>query len=99
LPKGLYVLYRTYLDRIMPEMLATGSSVDWDSRYRPLLGNLSVAIPAAPSSLLPGWLGLPGGTVATLLRSVIQMVEHGPDAELSYRIYHRSVNEFLAAAD
>src|SRR5262249_52023051 len=37
--------------------------------------------------------------VATLLRSVIQMVEHGPDTELSYRLYHRSVNEFLAAAD
>jgi hypothetical protein len=99
LPKGLYVLYRTYLDRTMPEMLAAGSRANWDSRYRPLLGNLSVAIPAAPSSLLPGWLDLSAGTVATLLGSVIQMVERGPDPELSYRLYHRSVNEFLAAAD
>jgi hypothetical protein len=99
LPRGLYVLYRTYLDRIMLEILVAGSRAKWDAQYRPLLGDLSVAIPAAPSKLLPGWLDLPAGTVATLLGSVIQMVERGPDAELSYRLYHRSVNEFLAAAD
>ncbi|MHC2842869.1 P-loop domain-containing protein [Bradyrhizobium diazoefficiens] len=99
LPSGLFTLYRTYLDRIMPEVLVAGAGPKWDRQYRPLLGNLSVAIPAAPSRLLPNWLDLPEGNVTTLLSSVIQMVEPGPEAEPSYRLYHRSVNEFLAAAN
>jgi hypothetical protein len=98
LPKGLYPLYRSYLDRLMPEMLAIGASATWDTRFRPLLGDLSVAIPAAPSKALPGWLNVPSGTVSALLNSVIQIVELAPDWGTSYRLYHRSMNEFLGAA-
>jgi energy-coupling factor transporter ATP-binding protein EcfA2 len=98
LPKELYALYRSYLDRLMPEMLAAGTSSAWDTDFRPLLGDLSVAIPAAPLKTLPGWLNASSGTVNARLHKVSQVVEHGADWGESYRLYHRSMSEFLGAA-
>jgi energy-coupling factor transporter ATP-binding protein EcfA2 len=91
-PEGLYALYRRYMNRLIPEMVETGDSTRWQKEYRPLLGLLSAAAPAAPDELLPKWLGYAGGQTAILLDDVSQLVEH---EEGGWRLYHRSVSEFL----
>jgi hypothetical protein len=102
LPTGLYGLYRTYLDRIFPGMLAVGGDERW-LHFQSLLGCLSVAVPAAPRHLLPGWLGQDDGEVAIRLGQVTQLTDRIPlpDPEddrprYGYRLYHRSMAEFLA---
>ena len=96
LPVGLYGLYRHYLDRLVPDGSgAKNTSQKWTRRLQPLLGSLSVATPAAPQSVLPGWLRLGEGTVWPLLGEVSQLTEREPVYGGSYRLYHRSMAEFL----
>jgi predicted ATPase len=101
LPLGLYELYREYLDRLIPEMRSYGSSQAWGDRFKPLLGCLSVATPAAPLAELPRWLNRARGDVVSGLRDVSQLTEEliGADEsdENGYRLYHRSMADFLAA--
>jgi len=96
LPRGLYGLYRQYLDRILPEMLQVNASLRWVGEYQPLLGSLSVATPAAPRAVLPAWLKRPEGEVWSLLNDVNQVTEYDPSDGGGDRLYHRSMAEFLA---
>jgi hypothetical protein len=95
LPRGLYGLYRNYLDRLVPEMLQVGTSQRWIEEYQPLLGCLGVATPAAPMAMLPEWLQRPEGEVVLLLNDVVQISEYDPRYGGGYRLYHRSMAEFL----
>jgi hypothetical protein len=101
LPPGLYGLYRTYLDRLFPGMLATGGDQRW-LQFQALLGCMGVAVPAAPRRALPGWLAQQDGEVAARLAEVTQVSERIrlPDAGAGqpgdgYRLYHQSFAEFL----
>jgi len=96
LPAGLNGLYRDYLDRLLPDMRAYRSSPIWTDQFQPLLGCLSVANPAAPFDVLPGWLGRTDGEVSSWLRDVVQLTEVLVDDEdHGYRLYHASMAEFL----
>jgi hypothetical protein len=96
LPKGLYGLYREFLDRLMPKMLEVGSSPQWIQQFQPLLGSLSVAMPAAPDNVLPRWLGRPQGRVSAWLNDIRQLTESDPGDGGGHRLYHGSMGEFLA---
>jgi len=98
LPRGLYGLYRDYLDRLLPGMLAYGSSPleRWQERVRPLMGALSVAIPSAPQALLPAWLGREESEVSDLVSEFRQIIEYEPGNGGGYRLYHLSMRDFLA---
>jgi hypothetical protein len=96
LPRGLYGLYREFLDRLLPEMLQRNSSSRWVEQYQPLLGSLSVATPAAPEVPLPRWIGQDEGVVTALLDEVTQVTEYLPGDESGYTLYHRSMAEFLS---
>src|SRR5262249_49763762 len=90
LPKGLYGLYRDYLDRLMNES-AQRSRRWWGKHLQPLLGCLSVAVPGGPLCVLPGWLNQKLSAVNTTLSDVDQIIERTNDYGGSYRLYHRSM--------
>ena len=95
LPKGLYGLYRRFLERLV---LGDGSA--WRTKHEPFLGCLTVATPVAPGISLPQWLDLPAGTLSWRVRDVAQIIEYvaePPEGEDGYRLYHRSVTDFLSA--
>lgn len=95
LPKGLYGLYRRFLDRLVP----TGEDA-WTTRHEPFFGCLSVATPVAPDATLPRWLGWARGKFNRHVKEVAQAIERVTDPspeESGYRLYHRSVADFLAA--
>ena len=77
-------------------MLEIGKSELWLEKLQPLLGSLSVAMPSVSISVLSDWLGRPEGEVATLLNEVIQIVESDPFFDSGFRLYHRSIADFLA---
>jgi len=99
LSRGLFGLYRQYLDNILPEMLQSNASPRWIGEYQPLLGSLSVATPAAPRAVLPGWIERPRGQVWSLLDDVNQVTEYDPSDGGGDRLYHRSMAEFLALGE
>jgi len=95
LPKGLYGLYRRFLGRLVPQ-----SGDAWLNRYEPFLGCLTVATPVAPETSLPRWLGWPLGTLGRYAHDMEQLLEYVsglPEGEDGYRLYHRSVADFLTA--
>ena len=51
LPRGLYALYRSFLDRVIPDVDTKQFAATWLNNYEPLLGSLSVAVPVAPNRL------------------------------------------------
>jgi len=63
----------------MPKMVEPGSSAQWIQQFQPLLGSLSVAMPAAPDNVLPRWLGRPQGKVNALLNDIRQLTEFDPN--------------------
>ncbi len=98
-PSGLYPLYRQYLDRLFPERDRPGGDDLWAETYRPLLGSLSVALPTAPQATLPRWLSWETEDLDLRLEAVRQLWEEiaeGTD-DSGYRVYHRSLADFLAA--
>lgn len=98
LPRGLYGLYRSFLNRLIPGMLQAETNVRWAGQFQPLLGSLSVATPSAPHDILPRWLGRPEGEVEALLDDVIQVTEYDDSSDGGgYRLYHVSMAEFLAS--
>jgi hypothetical protein len=99
LPAGLYGLYADYLERIVSGPRATEVGASWLGDYQPILGRLSVALPAAPPPLLPEWLAQDQGRVNRLLNEVKPVTEYDPADEGGYRLYHRSLGDFLATDD
>jgi hypothetical protein len=95
LPRGLDGLYRAYLRRLVPERHRPTDPDPWLDEYGPLLGRLCVAEPAAPAQTLPDWLSWDGTTVGARLKTVQQVTEYLPDDGGGWRLYHRSMAEFL----
>ncbi len=101
-PAGLYPLYREYLDRLLPGVTAPGGSDVWLKEFQPLLGSISVALPAAPEKALPGWLAWEPDEVDARRNDVYQLTEEVADLadnESGYSVYHRSLGEFFASRE
>jgi hypothetical protein len=90
LPRSLFGLYRGYLDRLVQDQ-----GKRWTGEYQPLLGSLSVATPAAPPTLLPGWAALDPGVASARLAEVDQLTEYSAGEISGLRLYHRSMAEYL----
>jgi len=99
LPGGLNDLYRSTLERLMPETRAAGISEKWTDAYQPVLGALSVARPGAPMKLLTEWLGRERDSVDPVILRIAQVIEEIPADGGSRRLYNRSLAEFLALPD
>jgi energy-coupling factor transporter ATP-binding protein EcfA2 len=103
LPTGLFDLYRQYLQRIVPGFDERERGPDWGEHYQPLLGSISVALPAAPADRLLRWLGWEDEDLSRFLQTVEQVTEWEPAADEGragvggWRLYHRSLGDFLAA--
>lgn len=100
-PRGLFPLYRQYLDRLLPGRDRSGADL-WADAYRPLLGSLSVASPGAPEEALPRWLRWEIDELDDRLIDVRQLWEEITDAataEDGYRVYHRSLADFLTTRE
>ncbi len=97
LPGGLYALYRSYLDRVVPDAGGQQFAETWLNGYEPLLGSLSVAVPVAANQLLARWLGWDKGEVQARLDTVTQVVECTEEHGGGCTLYHRSMADFLAA--
>ena len=98
LPPGLFGLYRGYLHRLVPGSADLQPQGLWPTTYQPLLGSLSVAIPAAPLDRLPDWTGKQPGEVPPLLQQVQPLTEYEAEPG-GYRLFHRSMNDFLATRE
>ncbi len=101
LPTGLFDLYRQYLQRIVPGFDDRDRGPAWGDHYQPLLGSISVALPAAPTDRLLRWLEWEDDDLSRFLQSVEQVTEWEPAPEGSgggggWRLYHRSLADFLA---
>lgn len=97
LPKGLYALYRSFLDRVIPDVNTNKFAATWMNDYEPLLGSLSVAVPVAPNQLLPRWLTWEKGQVQACKDTVTQVIEDTKEYGGGCTLYHRSMAEFLAS--
>jgi len=97
LPGMLYGLYRAFLDRVIPDMVKYGNAETWINGYQPLLGSLTVAVPAAPERSLPKWLSWDVSVLNPRLDAVGQVTERVPDDGGARRLYHRSLADFLCA--
>jgi CHAT domain len=101
-PSGLFPLYRRFLDRLMPQSEPPDDRPLWRQTYRPLLGSLSVANPAAPKKVLPNWLKWDPDDLGPAIARVWQLTDEVRDVEGiedGYRVYHRTLSEFLAASE
>jgi hypothetical protein len=106
LPTGLFDLYRQYLQRIVPGSTDRDRGPAWGDHYQPLLGSISVALPAAPADRLLRWLDWDDDDLSRFLQAVEQVTEWEPAPEGSeegqaagaggWRLYHRSMADFLA---
>jgi hypothetical protein len=98
LPVGLSPLYSEYLDRLTGTEPGQPPRPKWKRELQPLVGCISVATPSAPDDLLPLWLGKDAGKVSLVLTEARQLTEEddSPDG-FGYRLYHRSMGDFLAA--
>lgn len=99
LPSGLSGLYRTYLDRLIPDRGRVSGARRWLKECEPLLGLLCVAEPAAPDTVLPQWLGWTRAKLTAHLLEVRQVTEYVRDDGGGHRLYHRSMVEFLTSSD
>jgi hypothetical protein len=93
-PTGLQAAYDGFLARIFPGVGA-GPDPTWTDTGKPVLGALTVAVPAAPDDALPQWLG--PSRIDQALQTVGQLTEWINDADGgSRRLYHRSLGDFLS---
>jgi len=93
LPSGLNGLYRRFLDRLVPDRDA------WRTWHRPFFGCLTVATPVAPDNTLPNWLGWSRDDLILHLTDVNPIIEHvldPPEGDRGWRLYHRSIADFLS---
>jgi len=101
LPTGLFDLYRQYLQRIVPGFAERDRGPEWGDHYQPLLGSISVALPAAPPDRLRRWLDWDDDDLSRFLQTVEQVTEwepgpgDGDDGGGGWRLYHRSMADFL----
>ncbi|MEA2972166.1 MAG: hypothetical protein QOG82_624 [Actinomycetota bacterium] len=106
LPTGLFDLYRQYLQRIVPGFAERERGPEWGDHYQPLLGSISVALPAAPADHLLRWLEWDDDDLSRFLQTVEQVTEWEPAADAAvgeggaggaggWRLYHRSLADFL----
>jgi hypothetical protein len=102
LPTGLADLYRQYLQRIVPGSADRDRGPAWGDHYQPLLGSISVALPAAPADRLLRWLEWDDDDLSRFLQAVEQVTEwepstdpEGEDGGGGWRLYHRSMADFL----
>lgn len=96
LPRGLYGMYTGYLDRVMSAAAPDYRNVAWHERYQPLLGCLSVALPAAPRDNLHRWMHVQAAHTNNFLNDVIQLTRRKEAYGGAYTLYHRSMADFLA---
>jgi hypothetical protein len=97
LPAGLADAYDGFLARVVPGVAAYGADPLWTGTVRPVLGALTVAVPAVPDRDMPRWLG-PDLDIPAALAAVGQVTEWDPQADGgSHRLYHRSLGDFLSA--
>ena len=99
LPAGLYSLYRTFLDRITTRSGRQFPEA-WLEKHEPFFGCLTVAAPAAPRACLPNWLGWTKAQLNIEVEEIRQLIEHVHDLPVGddgYRLYHRSIAEFLSS--
>jgi hypothetical protein len=96
LPSGLYAFYRSYLNRLMPDINQYGGGSVWLEQYQPLLGSLCAAVAPVPVGVLAGWLGRDRGELIARLDDLQQVVRFEPDAD-GFQLYHASMADFLAA--
>jgi hypothetical protein len=99
LPPGLHGLYKSYLDRLLPKEPNQFREA-WKGHER-FLGCLSVATPAAPATVLPKWLEWTDDNELALhveeFAQLIEQITDLPDEDYGYRLYHRSITDFLSA--
>src|SRR5205085_6022446 len=81
LPTGLFDLYRQYLQRIVPGFAERDRGPEWGEHYQPLLGSISVALPAAPADRLLRWLEWDDDDLGRFLQTVEQVTEWEPAAD------------------
>ena len=79
LPAGLGDAYDGFLARVVPGAAAYGADPLWTGTVRPLLGVLTVAVPAVPDRDMPRWFG-PDIDVPAALATVGQVTEWDQDA-------------------
>lgn len=94
-PTGLEAAYDEFLARVLPGVGRYGTDPTWTETVKPVLGALTVAVPAAPEDAMPRWLG-PTHDVTEALATVGQMTEWVDDDGGSRRLYHRSLGDFLS---
>jgi len=93
-PARLQDAYEGFLGRIFPGAGA-GPDPAWADTGKPVLGALTVAVPAAPDDALPNWVGT--ARVEQALQAVRQLTEPVKDQDgWSRRLYHRSLGDFLS---
>jgi hypothetical protein len=97
LPAGLDGLYEANLTRFKNDRDIADD--EWDERYKPILGYVAAATPAAPRDELPRWVGLPDpATFNASVRDLEQLVPL--DVRLGgWRLFHPSLAGFLAKRD
>ncbi len=99
LPEGLYGLYRTFLDRVIPSAPGEFARI-WLERQEPFFGALTVASPAAPREALQRWLSWSGSELNVQLEQAAQLIDSVPDPwekGAAYRLYHSSIADYLSA--
>lgn len=99
LPPRLFDLYKDYLQRLLPGSDDFRPRGLWPATYQPLLGSLSVAIPAAPLDRLSRWMGKQAARVPLLLDHVQPLTQYDASGPGGYRLFHRSMNDFLATRE
>jgi hypothetical protein len=98
LPPDLDAQYERLLGRVIPAAdLAAGGSV-WTKVLRPFLGTIAVSIPAAPVDPLRRWLGDRDALMLGQQR-VGELTEWLADEGGGWRLYHRSMGEYLSTAE
>jgi hypothetical protein len=95
LPESLPVLYRSYLDQLIPHVNEYGRGTELLSNYLPLLELLSVTFAPIPSDTVATILGWSASQVATRADELQQLIDFGQKAEPELRFFHSSAADFI----
>jgi hypothetical protein len=94
LPRTLNGLYDASLARLQEK-----SEDAWAQDYQPLLGLVTVACKAAPTPALAAWSGVDDEGVLTQRLADLRPVVRYDDALDGWRLFHRSMADFLATRE